>query len=318
MSLRRGVLLSRLTTIRSVLGFAGLGLYTITSIPTAHASSGEPDAVFSRFGFKSLRVQSVQTVNDNTKRLVFEFPDPDARSGLSLTSALLTIMRPEGRWLPVLRPYTPISDLVTALKLNYYEGTLLMDFDGTTTDEPGQLELMVKRYPNGKASGHIHSLQPGDLLTFVAPLRGFSWKPNEFRHVYLLAGGAGITPIYQLVRGILKNPDDRTKITLVVGVNREEDRLLRDELDGYAKRFPERFRYLYTISHPQKQTKEESGDRTGYIDEELLRGLVKEPTDDSKVFVCGPPAMEDALVGSRKASGILSRLGFSREQVYRF
>ncbi|KAL1868335.1 hypothetical protein Plec18167_008260 [Paecilomyces lecythidis] len=285
MALRRGVL-----TIGGVLGFAGLGLYTITSIPTAHASSGEPEAVFSRFGFKSLRVQKVQTVNHDTKRLVFEFPDPDARSGLSLTSSLLTFMRPEGRWLPVLRPYTPISDL-------------------------GQLELMVKRYPNGKASGHIHSLQPGDSLTFVTALRGYAWKPNEFRHVYLLAGGAGITPIYQLVRGILKNPDDRTTITLVVGVNREEDRLLKEELDGYAKRFPDRFSYFYTISHPEKQTRE---DRTGYINEELLRGVVKGPTGDSKVFVCGPPAMEDALVGSRKASGILSQLGFSRDQVHRF
>ena len=32
----------------------------------------------------------------------------------------------------------------------------------------------------------------------------------------------GITPMYQLVRAIFKNPDDKTKVTLVYG-NRNED-----------------------------------------------------------------------------------------------
>lgn len=41
--------------------------------------------MFSKFGFTTLRVQSIKAVNHNTKRLVFEFPDKNARSGLSLT-----------------------------------------------------------------------------------------------------------------------------------------------------------------------------------------------------------------------------------------
>ncbi|PYI02769.1 ferredoxin reductase-like protein [Aspergillus sclerotiicarbonarius CBS 121057] len=283
----------RVIKVAGVAGFAGLGIYCTKQFSTVFAESNEPKTVFSGLGFTTLRLQSIKTVNHNTKRLVFEYPDSTARSGLTLTSALLAITHPEGRWLPVVRPYTPISDL----------------------DEPGHLELMVKKYPEGKASGYLHSLQPGDSLKFATSLKGYQWKPNEFSHVYLLAGGAGITPIYQLIRGVLKNPQDKTKMTLVFGVNSEEDLLLKEELDRYATEFPDRFDYRYTVSHP----KENSSYGKGYINEELLRSAFKDPTQNTKVFVCGPPAMEDSLVGSKRSpEGILSRLGFSKDQVHKF
>lgn len=78
-------MISRLAKVGGLIGVAGVGLYTFNSIPTAYAASGEPEMVFSRFGFTSLRVRAVHTVNQNTKRLVFEFPNPEARSGLPLT-----------------------------------------------------------------------------------------------------------------------------------------------------------------------------------------------------------------------------------------
>lgn len=174
---------------------------------------------------------------------------------------------------------------------------------------------MVKTYPEGKGSGYLHSLKPGDSLKFATSLKGYQWKANEFSHVYLLAGGAGITPIYQLISGVLKNPQDRTKMTLVFGVNSEEDLLLKEELDRYATEFPDRFEYRYAVSHP----KEDSPYEKGYINEELLRSAFKGSTQNTKVFVCGPPAMEDSLVGSKRSpEGILSRLGFSKDQVHKF
>lgn len=182
-------------------------------------------------------------------------------------------------------------------------------------DQPGSVELMVKHYPNGKASSHLHSLRPGDTLTFAATLKGFPWTPNKYSQVYLIAGGAGITPIYQLIQGILNYPDDQTKINLVFGVNTEEDLLLRDELEQYKKRFPGRFNYIYTVSHPHEDG---SSLRKGYVTEQLLRDVMRGADKDTHVFVCGPPGMEDALVGSRKSVGVLSRLGFSKDQIYKF
>jgi cytochrome-b5 reductase len=278
-------------TLVSAFAAAGVGAYY--SIRSAHAESSEPPKVFGGLGFTTLRLKDVQQVNHNTKRLSFEFLDPHAQSGLTPISALLTVSWPNGRWLPVLRPYTPISPL----------------------DQRGGIELLVKKYPNGKGSTHLHSLVPGDKLTFAAALKGFPWKPNQFSQVFLIAGGAGITPIYQLIQGILNNPKDKTRIKLVFGVHTEQDVLLKKELDEYRERFPDRFEYLYTVSHPVGK---DTAFRKGYITEDLLKDVVGGPNQNAKIFICGPPGLEESLVGSKGTQGILARLGFTKDQIYRF
>lgn len=65
----------------------GVGAYLGTR--SAYAESNEPKNVFGGFGFTTLRLKSSEAVNHNTKRLVFEFPDKNAKSGLSLTCALV-------------------------------------------------------------------------------------------------------------------------------------------------------------------------------------------------------------------------------------
>ncbi|KAM5375380.1 hypothetical protein ACJZ2D_005941 [Fusarium nematophilum] len=266
----------------------GAGILAKLLFGNATAESNAPIKVFKGGpAFVSLPLESSELVNHNTKRLRFKLPQETA------ITALLTLSWPEGRWLPVPRPYTPVS----------------------ASDEPGYLELLVKKYPDGKASGHLHSLNPGDKLLFAAALRGFNWKPNSYSHITLIAGGAGITPIYQLAQGILGNPDDKTSMTLVFGVNSDEDVLLKDEFEKFSKEFPGRFKAVYTVSKP----KEGSPFRKGYVNEELLRELVPPPErGDTKVFVCGPPAMEEALVGKRMTPGVLHQIGFRKDQIHRF
>lgn len=60
-------------------------------------------------GFVSLKLDDVEIVNHNTKKLRFKLPEEDMVSGLNIASAVLTKFKPEGDK-PVLRPYTPISD----------------------------------------------------------------------------------------------------------------------------------------------------------------------------------------------------------------
>ncbi|KAI0827490.1 ferredoxin reductase-like protein [Hypoxylon sp. FL0890] len=281
---------------RSITGIAvagtGVGLYYMYMRSVVYADSGAPRQVFgSGPAFVSLELESTQAVNHNTKRLRFKFPESDAVSGLTLTSALLTYSWPKGSTLPVVRPYTPINAL----------------------DEPGALELLVKRYPNGKQSTHLHSLQPGDSLRFITRIPGYKWEPNKHSEIMLIAGGAGITPVYQLIRGILQNPDDHTKITLVFGVNTDADLLLRREFEDYEARFPNRFNVTYTVSQPA----DNSPFRRGYVTKELLKEVAP-LSNDCKVFVCGPPPMENSLVGSRRTPGVLEELGYRKDQIHKF
>ncbi len=188
------------------------------------------------------------------------------------------------------------------------------------SDQRGAIELLVKKYPEGKASRYLHDLSQGDSLYFAGSLKGYRWTPNQYEHITLIAGGAGITPCYQLIRGILSNPSDKTKITLVFGVNSDADILLRKEFQEFESKYGDRFKAVYTVSRPGDR----SPFRKGYVTKELVEQVSGRVTEgeNTKVFVCGPPAMEKALLGGASwkggKGGILEELGYKKEQVHQF
>ncbi|KAK0666503.1 hypothetical protein QBC41DRAFT_325753 [Cercophora samala] len=287
----------------------GIGAYVYmrsgaTAAPGTSAAGTGSEAskpYFSGFGFRTLKLHSSELVNHNTKKLRFELPDPSQSSGLSLSSALLTVSFPptNGRWTPVIRPYTPTNPL----------------------DEPGFVELTVKLYPNGKQSGYLHSLKPGDSITCLR-IPEYVWQPNKHEHVALIAGGAGITPIYQLIQGILANPEDKTRITLVWGVNGDRDIFLKNEFAELQSKYPGRFRAEYVVSQPEAGSTYRKGYVNGKVLEELGLGANEEKNKDIKVMVCGPPAMEKALKGGKgpfaNKTGVLHELGYKPDQIYSF
>ena len=139
--------------------------------------------------------------------------------------------------------------------------------------------------------------------------------------VALITGGAGITPMYQLTNAILKNPNDKTKVTLIFGVNSDEDVLFEPEFRELERKFPDRFKAVYTVSNPTK----DSSFLKGYVTRELLKAHIPGPEErDVKVLFCGPPAMETAIVGSKGflgtqggVGGVLREMGYSNDQVYK-
>jgi cytochrome-b5 reductase len=160
----------------------------------------------------------------------------------------------------------------------------------------------------------MHSLQPGEKLFVAAALQGYPWKTNEFPHITLIVGGAGVTPVYQLAQGIFGNPEEKTAITLIYGVNSDQDVLLKDEFEQFSKKFPDRFKAIYTVSHPSLG----SPFRKGYVTKELLEEILQPERQNTKVFVCGPPAMETFLIGTKSSPGILGQIGYQRDQIFKF
>lgn len=214
----------------------------------------------------------------------------------------MTQHTPKGAWLPVLRPYTPVHDL----------------------DEPGVLQLLVKQYPHGRASSHLHSLVPGSTLTVRGPIPGYTYQPSPSpRTLLLVAGGAGITPIYSLAKGILANAEDQTRIQLVWGVNGTRDLILRAELDEMESKDPGRLHVTYAVSGPEARADTPSlGDaakwKKGYVDKGLLQEAIakcQRSGSGAWVFLCGPPAMEDSIAGKQ---GALGELGVTKKEIHRF
>lgn len=172
-------------------------------------------------------------------------------------------------------------------------------------------------------SEHLHSMNPGQRLDFKGPIPKYPWEANKHDHIALIAGGTGITPMYQLARAIFKNPEDKTKVTLIFGNVSEEDVLLKREWENLEQDYPNRFRAFYTLDNPPEGWPESA---KGFITKELLKTVLPKPQDGNvKVFVCGPPGMYKAISGPKKSpadqgelEGYLKELGYSKDQVYKF
>ncbi|KAH7156217.1 hypothetical protein EDB81DRAFT_786318 [Dactylonectria macrodidyma] len=288
-------------------GLAGAGYWYFSGSPAVvpevkKVVAAEPKKAFlgGEQGWVSLKVSEVEVVNHNTKRIRFELPEKDQVSGLPVASAILTKFKAEGAEKATLRPYTPTSD----------------------EDDKGFIDLVVKKYPNGPMSSHIHSLVPGQNLDIKGPLPKYQWTANKHEQIALIAGGSGITPMYQLLRGIFKNPEDKTKVTLIFGNVTEEDILLKSKFDELENTYPQRFRAFYVLDKPPANWVGNSG----FISKELLKTVLPEPKSDNiKVFVCGPPGLMNAISGNKvspkdqgELTGALKDLGYSAEQVYKF
>jgi cytochrome-b5 reductase len=171
-------------------------------------------------------------------------------------------------------------------------------------------------------STHIHNMEPGQTLSFKGPLPKYPWTSNKHNHIALIAGGTGITPMYQLVRAIFNNPDDKTKVSLVFGNVGEKDILLKEEFDKLEKDYPQQFKVFYTLDNPPESWKHGKG----FITKDLLKTIIPDPKSENiKLFVCGPPGLYKAVSGPKvsptdqgELDGILKELGYTKDQVYKF
>ncbi|KAJ8646496.1 hypothetical protein MRB53_008244 [Persea americana] len=115
------------------------------------------------------------------------------------------ILGKDGTGEEVLKPYTP-----------------------TTLDSDiGYFELVIKMYPQGRMSHHFREMRVGDFLPVRGPKGRFKYQPGQVRAFGMLAGGSGITPMFQVARAILENPNDSTKVHLIYANVTFEDILLK-------------------------------------------------------------------------------------------
>ena len=114
------------------------------------------------------------------------------------------------------------------------------------------------------------------------------YQPGLVRAFGMIAGGTGITPMLQIVRAILKNPSDRTHISLIFANVNEEDILLRKELEQLAKDEESRFKLYLVLNNPPA---EGWTGGVGFVTEDMIKEHCPKPAKDIKILMCGPPPM---------------------------
>jgi cytochrome-b5 reductase len=224
-------------------------------------------------------------VSHNVVKLRFALPTPTSVLGLPIGQHI-SCMGFDSEGVEVIRPYTP-----------------------TTLDsDVGYFELVVKVYKEGKVSAYFGRMKEGEFLAAKGPKGRFKYLPNQVREFGMVAGGTGITPMYQVARAILENPKDKTKISLIYANVTYEDILLKNDLDRFARDYPDQFKVYYVLNEPP--TEWDGG--VGFVTKDMIEKHCPPPAADVQILRCGPPPMNRAIAGHCEA------LGFTKEMQFQF
>ncbi|KAI6233560.1 Cytochrome-b5 reductase [Aphelenchoides fujianensis] len=257
-----------------------------------------------------LRLIEKWSISPNTRIFRFALPSAEHMSGLGPGDHVKISAEINGK--TVSRKYTHTSD----------------------DDQRGFIDFLVKIYgPNehpeypegGLLTPWLDSLQINEEANFTGPVGRISYRGDglfrirekrthvererRFRRLGMLAGGSGITPPFQVLNAILKNPNDPTEVWLLFANNKPEDVLLKAELDALAAKHPTRFHVWYTVTRPDADWTYS----TGYITKEMISVYLPPADEHTGVVLCGPKAMRnEACIPN------LHALGFTDDQLVIF
>ncbi|KAJ5757141.1 Cytochrome b5 [Penicillium nucicola] len=217
--------------------------------------------------FRSFPLTHKEVVSPNVYRLTFGLPSSEDILGLPTGQHIALRATINGK--SVSRSYTPVSN----------------------NTDLGRIELLIKIYPQGQMTKHLEQMQIGDTIEIRGPKGAMQYTTSYANQIGMIAGGTGITPMYQLIRAICDDKSDTTKMSLLYANNTEEDILLRKELDTFARENPDKFSVQYVLS----QAGSEWVGHRGFISQDLIQTYLPPAGAENKALLCGPPPMINAM-----------------------
>jgi propane monooxygenase reductase subunit len=182
------------------------------------------------------------------------------------------------------------------------EETRSFSMANISTLENGQLEFVIKVYPDGLFSHFLDAkIKVGDRLDITGPFGVFTLRDAPGSDLVFVGGGAGMAPILALLRSMADRGIDR-KATFYYGARRRRDLCFEDELRKLEETLPN-FRYVPALSEP------DDGDdwdgEVGLITDVLRRDVGNLGRTDA--YVCGPPPMVEAALELLPALGVADK-----------
>jgi propane monooxygenase reductase subunit len=184
------------------------------------------------------------------------------------------------------------------------DATRSFSMANTSSRESGQLEFVIKIYPDGLFSHFLDTqLAVGDQLSLTGPFGVFTLRDSD-EDLIFVGGGAGMAPILSLLRSMADRGLSR-KATYYYGARGRRDLCFEAELRALETRLPG-FRYVPALSEPGPD--DDWDGETGLITDVLQRHESDQVR--AHAYVCGPPPMVEA------ALPLLGRLGVPEKRIY--
>ncbi|CAL1382456.1 unnamed protein product [Linum trigynum] len=233
--------------------------------------------------FRDFKLVKRTQLSHNVAKFTFALPSPTSVLGLPIGQHI-SCRGTDSQGEEVLKPYTP-----------------------TTLDSDlGHFELVIKMYPQGRMSHHFREMRVGESLAVKGPKGRFRYQPGQVRAFGMLAGGSGITPMFQVARAILENPKDQTKVHLIYANVTHDDILLKEELEVLASRYPDSFKIYYVLNQPP----EVWNGGVGFVSKEMIQTHLPAPAAGIQILRCGPPPMNKAMAAHLEAIGYTPEMQF--------
>lgn len=157
--------------------------------------------------------------------------------------------------------------------------------------------------PPGLVSSWLFSLTPGDLVNVSGPFGDFHIQPTK-RDMVFIGGGVGMAPLRAMIHQQLGQATTR-RIRYFYGARSAADLFYSDEFKALAAQHSN-FSWTPALSDPAP------GDRwtgaTGFIHQMVRQEMSVHPApEDCEYYLCGPPVMISAVLGTLERLGVEPR-----------
>ncbi|KAI0132459.1 hypothetical protein BJ170DRAFT_592414 [Xylariales sp. AK1849] len=256
---------------------------------TVAAESTEPRGTFLQAKVWTKGILSEKKkLSADTKIFTFNLEHDSQVVGLPIGQHLMMRLRDPVTREAIIRSYTPISE----------------------STEQGKLHVLVKVYydsperKGGMMTQALDAIPVGHFVDFKGPTGKFEYlgrglctisgAQRKVKRFIMICAGSGITPIFQVLRAVMKDPEDQTFCVVLDGNRVEEDILCREDIDAMAVGNDHKCRLLYTLTKPEPTW---TGLR-GRMSKELFEkevGPCKSVNGEDLVLICGPEALEKSV-----------------------
>jgi ferredoxin-NADP reductase len=213
-----------------------------------------------------------------------------------------------GQFFTLLLPCDPAGG--PPLRRAYSACSSPLDDDGRPATT---VAITCKRVAGGIVSNYLNDrAAAGDVLSVLGPSGHFTPQPSadKRRHLVLIGGGSGITPLLSIVRATLQS-EPASRITLIYGNRCAADILFHATLEQLAQQHPDRLALRLVLDDPPAGW----GGGQGLLDarnlQSELRALSLLPGSGGEqaalpreYYLCGPSPMMVAARQVLQDSGV--------------
>ncbi|MEM9738149.1 MAG: ferredoxin--NADP reductase [Bacteroidota bacterium] len=163
--------------------------------------------------------------------------------------------------------------------------------------------ITIKKVSGGKVSNYLHEhIREGDILEVIPPQghMTLSAKRNQVKHLFLIAGGSGITPLYSILKSAL-DQEAHTTIHLV-NANRHENAIIyRRQLKAWQSQYPNRLQVSHILSQPSELWQGIAGRLTPT---RLAQWIADHELSTTDYYICAPQGLTQMSVDTLLAHGV--------------